>query len=291
MDRRDFLKKGAFAVAGAMVGGSVISGLAGFSTGCTPVRTKRIGLQLYSLREMMGQNPEATLKLIAAMGYTELETANYDGEKVYGYAPADFRTLVEGLGMKVSSCHVGKNWEPENEAEIMAWWDKTMDDHKAMGCRYIVMPGVNLGETLEWTGQICGYWNKLGAMAKAKGMAFGYHNHSHEFDVIEDQVNYEYMLANTSADVFFELDVYWAQQGGHNPVELLNKYAGRFPVLHIKDESIIGDSGELDFEAIFNAAYAQGMKDYYVEVERYILPAEICVEKSFDFLNAAPYVK
>jgi sugar phosphate isomerase/epimerase len=291
MNRRDFLKRSALTVAGVMVGGSVISGLAG-SAGCsTAPKTKRIGLQLYSLREMMGQDPEGTLKLIAAMGYKELETASYDGDKIYGYTPAEFRTLVEGLGMKVTSCHIGQPWAAEREAELMAWWEKAFDDHKALGCKYVVMPWATFGDTLESVKAYCDYWNKLGAMAKKKGIEFGYHNHAHEFQVVEGQIIYDYLLQNTSADVMFEMDVYWVAQGGQDPVAYLKKYAGRFPVLHIKDDSIIGNSGKMDFAPIFEAAYAQGMKDFYVEVEKYELPAEICVQKSFDYLNAATFVK
>jgi sugar phosphate isomerase/epimerase len=79
--------------------------------------------------------------------------------------------------------------------------------------------------------------------------------------------------------------------GGKSPVEYLVKYAGRFPCLHIKDESIIGDSGQLDFKAIFEAAYKQGMKDYFVEVERYTDTVEKCVKISYNFLMNASYVK
>lgn len=291
MDRRDFLKKGALTIAGALVGGSLISGLAG-SAGCASApNIKRIGLQTYSLRDMMGQDPEGTLKLIAQMGYTELETASYNGETIYGYSPQDFRTLVEGLGMKVKSCHIGQGWDPEREEEIMEWWSKAFDDHKEVGCKYVIMPWMPVGETLAEVQAYCDYWNKLAAMAKERGLKFGFHNHAGEFKVVEGQIAYDYMLQNTTDDVVFEMDVYWVKQAGHDPVEYLNKYAGRFPVLHIKDDSIIGNSGNIDFEAIFNAAYAQGMEDFYVEVEQYELPAEICVEKSFDYLNAAAFVK
>ncbi len=291
MDRRDFLKKGAITLAGAIVGGTVISSLAG-SAGCASApKNKKIGLQLYSLRDAMGQDPEGTLKKIAEMGYTELETASYNGSTIYGYAPQDFRALVEGLGMKVASCHIGQGWDPEREEEIMAWWEKAFEDHKALGCRYVIVPAINLGETLETLGGICAYFNRLGLMAKEKGLTFGYHNHAGEFNEMEGVRIYDYMLDNTGKDVVFEMDVYWVKQGGQDPVAYLDKYAGRFPLLHIKDDSIIGDSGKMDFEAIFNAAYAQGMKDFYVEVEKYTLPAEICVEKSFDYLNAATFVK
>ncbi len=293
MDRRDFLKKSAMGIAGAIVGGSILGTLAG-TTGCAPAKNaKRIGLQLYSLREAMSQDPKATLAAVAAMGYTELETANYDNGKVYGFTPAEFRAIVEELGMKVSSCHIGSGRVPdaEQEADNTAWWAKAIADHKAMGCKYVIVPSFRLGQTIEELKASCDYFNRIAAMAKAEGLIFGYHNHASEFRTVEDQVIYDYMLANTSADVVFEMDVYWVIQGGADPVMYLKKHAGRFPVLHIKDEDIIGASGNIDFAPIFEAAYAQGMNDYFVEVEKYPLPADVCVQKSFDFLEVAPYVK
>ncbi len=294
MDRRDFLKKGAYGIAGAIVGGSLVGSLAGFTTGCTTAPgEKRIGLQLCSLSDDMSIDPAATLEKIAEMGYTELETANYRDGLVYGYTPAEFRTLVEGLGMKVSSTHTGgPRLDETPEEEITAWWTKAIADHKAMGCRYVVIPSFRFGDTIESLQAVCDYFNKVGAMCKAEGIVFGYHNHDYEFKKIEDRVILDYLIENTSADVTYELDVYWAKEGGQDPAAYIEKYAGRFPLLHIKDDSIIGSSGKLDFEAIFAAAYKQGMKDYYVEVEQYQLPVPAdCVARSFDFLEAAPYVK
>ena len=287
MDRRDFLKKSALGIAGAIVGGSIIGTLTTTATGCAGASKKRIGLQLYSLRDAMRNDPKATLAAVAAMGYVELETASYDNGKVYGFTPAEFRTLVEELGMKVSSCHIGSGRRMDD-----AWWKQAIADHKAMGCRYIVIPSFRLGNTIEELAAMCEYFNHVAAMCKAEGIVFGYHNHNAEFRRVEDQVIYDYMLANTTPDVTFEMDVFWVKAGNADPVAYLNKYKGRFPVLHIKDDSIIGSSGKMDFEAIFNAAYAQGMKDYYVEVEQYELPSpEACVQKSFDYLEVAPYVK
>jgi sugar phosphate isomerase/epimerase len=194
--------------------------------------------------------------------------------------------------MKISSTHTGGPRLGGDEAEMTAWWTQAIADHKAMGCRYIIVPSIGIGDTIESVQAICDHFNKVGAMCKAEGIIFGYHNHAGEFKKIGDQVIMDYLIENTSSDVCFELDVYWANRGGQDPVAYINKYAGRFPLLHIKDESVIGDSGELNFEAIYNAAYAQGMKDYYVEVERYSpYPPEECVQKSFDFLEVATYVK
>lgn len=291
MDRREFLKRGALAAAGAAVSGSVLSGLVGLS-GCAK-KEKRIGLQLYSLREAMGEDPLQTLKLVSEMGYKELETAYGKGDgTIYGYAPAELRKICEDLGMAVSGCHVGKPYDPENTEATMEWWNQTIDLYAAAGCSYVVMPWFQIGETLDSVKQYADYFNSIGQVANAKGVKFGFHNHAGEFRTIEDHVVMDYLIENTDpANVFFELDVYWAKEGGVDPAAYINKYAGRFPVLHIKDESIIGDSGKLDFKPIFEAAYAQGMKDYYVEVEKYTLPPANCVEKSYDYLFNAEFVK
>ena len=87
------------------------------------------------------------------------------------------------------------------------------------------------------------------------------------------------------------MDVYWVKRCGQDPVEYLKKYPKRFPVLHIKDETAIGASGTIDFKPIFDQAYANGMKDWYVEVERYDGTPQEDVQKSYDFLNNAAFVK
>jgi sugar phosphate isomerase/epimerase len=288
MDRRDFLKKSALGIAGAVVGGSLIGSLAGSVTGCAPVAAKkRIGIQLWSVREAMSLDPKSTLAALAKMGYSEVETASYDNGKVYGFAPAEFRAMAEAAGLAVTGCHIGGGRQMDD-----AWWTTAIADHKALGCKYIVVPSFALPGTVEEMNTMCAYFDHVAAMCKAEGIVFGYHNHNAEFKTLDDgEVIYDYMIAHTSPDVAFEMDVYWVLQGNADPVAYLDKYPGRFPVLHIKDDDIIGASGKIDFEPIFTAAYAQGMKDYYVEVEQYPLPAEVCVQKSFDFLEVAPYVK
>ena len=100
------------------------------------------------------------------------------------------------------------------------------------------------------------------------------------------------MLENTDPKlVTFEMDVYWVMKGGCSPVDYMKKYPKRFQLLHIKDEKEIGESGQLDFKAIFEAGYSIGIKDYFVEVERYNFEPLVSVQKSYDFMAAASYVK
>ncbi|MCC8036146.1 MAG: TIM barrel protein, partial [Rikenellaceae bacterium] len=199
---------------------------------------------------------------------------------------------VADRGMSVSSAHVGRDYDPENEQQVWDWWDLALDTQIAAGCRYAIQPSMPIGDSLDDIKMYADYFSKVGEMANSKGIRFGFHNHKAEFEKRDGQVIMDCLIENTDPDkVFYELDVYWSNMGNQDPVEYLNKYPGRFPVLHIKDESIIGESGRLDFEAIFDAAYAQGMEDYYVEVEEYTLPPEICVQQSWDYLNNAAFVK
>lgn len=295
MNRLEFMKKGAAVAATTVVASVGLAGVVSTLTGCSeskPVSDKIIGLQLYSLRDAMGQDVPGTLKKVADMGYKSLETAGYDNGKIYGYDPAEFRKMVEALGMTVTGAHLGRSYSEAEDAEAMAWWATALDAQKAAGCKYVIQASFPIGEKIEDIQLYCDYFNKVGKMARDRGMRFGFHNHAGEFAKIDDKVIFDYMIENTNPeDVFFELDVYWAVKGGVDPVAYINKYPGRFPVLHIKDDSIIGESGEIDFEPIFNAGYANGMEDFFVEVERYTLPAENCVARSFDFLNVSPCVK
>lgn len=295
MNRLEFMKKGAAVAATTVVASVGLAGVVSTLTGCSeskPVSDKIIGLQLYSLRDAMGQDVPGTLKKVADMGYKSLETAGYDNGKIYGYDPAEFRKMVEALGMTVTGAHLGRSYSEAEDAEAMAWWATALDAQKAAGCKYVIQASFPIGEKIEDIQLYCDYFNKVGKMARDRGMRFGFHNHAGEFAKIDDKVIFDYMIENTNPeDVFFELDVYWAVKGGVDPSAYITKYSGRFPVLHIKDESIIGESETIDFEPIFNAAYANGMKDYFVEVEQYTQPAENCVARSFDFLNVSPYVK
>ena len=116
----------------------------------------------------------------------------------------------------------------------------------------------------------CDYFNAIGKKCAENGILYGYHNHSHEFNKIEDKVIYDFMLENTDPKyVFFEMDVYWACMGRAYPVEYFRKYPGRFTMLHIKDHLELGESGMVGFDAIYNNADVAGMKDFIVELEGY----------------------
>lgn len=242
---------------------------------------KEIGVQLYSIRDVIG-NPEAyarnheeAFKALAQMGYTSVEAACYSDGKLYGVDPEQYKADLEAAGLKSLSTHIGKNLSDEELAsgdftESMKWWDQAIAAHKAAGCKYVVCPSFAVPQTLAGLKTYCDYFNAIGAKCKENGMLFGYHNHSHEFNKVEDKVIYDFMLENTNPEyVFFEMDVYWAVMGHAAPVEYFKKYPGRFTMLHIKDYRELGESGMVGFDAIFNNAGLAGMKDFIVEIEAF----------------------
>lgn len=105
---------------------------------------------------------------------------------------------------------------------------------------------------------------------------------------------YDLLLAGTEPNlVFFEMDVYWTVMGQNDPLEYFKKYAGRFPVLHIKDRSILGQSGMMNFERIFNKAYEIRLEQYFVELEtiRTGMTQFEGIKACFGYLSNAPFEK
>lgn len=256
---------------------------------------KEIGIQLYSVREAMKTDVTGTIEKLGAMGYKTVETAGYSDGKLYGMEPIAFKALVEKNGMKVISAHCGGPVpSKENWNEAMTWWDKCIDANKAAGVSYIVQPSMNkiAYESLAGLKLYCDLFNAVGEKCAAKGIKFGYHNHSGEFKELEGQIIYDFMLKNTDPKkVFFQIDLYWIAEGGKNAVDYFNAYPGRFILYHVKDEKELGESGKMNFEPAFKMAKKAGMKHYIVEVERYNFDPIVSVQKSFDYLMNAKYAK
>jgi sugar phosphate isomerase/epimerase len=229
------------------------------------------------------------------MGYKVVELAGYSDGKFYQMDPAEFKQVVEQNGMTVISSHVGRpvpdsaNWDA-----AMAWWDTCITAHLQVGAKYMVQPSMDkvAYQSLAGLKRYCDYFNAIGEKCNAQGMKFGYHNHSHEFDALEGQIIYDYMLQHTdSSKVFFQIDLYWIQEGGANAVDYFNKYPKRFVSYHVKDSLEVGASGKMDFKKLFENAGIAGMKYYIVEQEDYTTTPFEGVKQSFDFLKAAEYVK
>jgi sugar phosphate isomerase/epimerase len=249
---------------------SVLSGVA--------APKKHMGIQVYSVKGFESDVP-GSLKALADDGYAVLEIANYNDATglVAGYKPAEFAALVKKYGMEVISSHARAKFDVKDEAGTLAAWSKLFDDHKIMGCKYVVLPMNMWAGTIEGLKAECDLMNKIGEEANKRGIKFGYHNHNLEFATMAgtDQMYEDLLIANTDPDkVFFEMDVYWITIGGQDPVAYLKKYPTRFKALHIKDEYVIGASGKIDFKPIFTQFYKNGHNDWFVELEDKMTPEQ-----------------
>ncbi len=190
--------------------------------------------------------------------------------KVFGQPVEEFKAHCDKYGIEILSTHSSVQEDPAKEEEVMNRWRTLFEVQKACGGTYFVIPGYSVEFTTAGVQQMCEYFNKVGRLAAEYGLKLGYHNHSHEYQMLQDkeQPMWEYLVENTDPElVCFELDVYWCTKAGKDPVEYLKKYPSRIELLHIKDDFVIGETGEIDFEAIYNQFYKNGMKEYVVEIE------------------------
>ena len=265
---------------------------------------KEIGLQLYSVRELIGDaqkydaNHVEVFQKLADMGYSIVEVCWYNDGTFFNHSVEEFKADLEAAGLKAISTHTMRNLTEEELASKdfsapLEWWKKCIADHKALGCEYIVAPSFRIPNNLEDLKTYCDYFNEIGKLCAEQGLKFGYHNHHREFEKIGDEVIYDFMLNNTDpALVFFEMDVYWAVRGKAAPCNYFRKYPGRFELLHIKDVSEVGQSGFVGFDAIFKNADVAGMKHYIVEMEASGVGdiMETC-RISADYLKESDFVK
>ncbi|WP_321347245.1 sugar phosphate isomerase/epimerase [uncultured Draconibacterium sp.] len=258
-------------------------------------KEKFIGLQLWSVKDDMGENVAATLKAVGDMGYGFVEAAGYGDGKIYGIDPVEFKNLCESSGLKFLGAHTGQAVPTEETwDETMAWWDTCIAAHKAAGVKWIVQPwmGETAYQSLDGLKDYCTYFEAVGEKCNAAGIRFGYHNHDQEFTTEYDgKTLYDWMLELTDPEkVMFQLDLYWIAEGGKNALDYFEKYPGRFELWHIKDEKEVGESGEMDFAALFAEREKSGAEYGIVEVEEYNFePLESC-KKSLEYLKAQDYV-
>lgn len=285
INRRDFLKHGSFFAVAGLAAGKIENAHAVAPVIAEQTAAKTIGLQIYSLGKELYADVPGGLKKIKQMGYSTLELAGYNQGKIGGVDMMEFKKMTADAGLKITSSHVNppvREYTKENRSQIAEYWKKTADDHARLGVKYLIQPGQPSTRSTEEVAFVCDVFNEAGQIVKAAGMPFGYHNHDFEFAKVvsggkeavlgrhnrQGDVIYDLFVKQTDPSlVFFEMDVYWTVMGQNDPVEYMKKYPDRIKVLHIKDRAVLGDSGMMNFERIFRQAYANGITDYFVELE------------------------
>lgn len=319
-NRRSFIKNASLLTLGGLVVGGCQGKGAPAGAKDAAKGPKSFGLQIYSLfGELYAGDVATNLKKIGDMGYSYIELAGYGDRKVSGIDMLEFKKMTNDAGLKIVSSHVNppaREYTKENFDMIADFWKKTAEAHAELGVKYLIQPGQPATRDVEETQYVGEVFNKAGEICNAAGIKFGYHNHSGEFarvvpkgeqQMVEGKegrrvrnpntkVVYDIFMENTDpALVLYELDVYWAVMGQNDPVEYMKRYANRIRVLHIKDRAVLGESGMMNFQKIFETAYANGINDFFVELEG--VPGESStkqfdsVKGCADYLINAPFVK
>jgi sugar phosphate isomerase/epimerase len=276
--RRDFLKNitlvsGVLATSSLQAEGAAAKG-----------KKMKTGLQLYTLRDVIGTDLTGTLAAISKFGYNSVEPYGFDGN--FFKTPAkDFRKMCNDLGMDITSTHSGIT-----AANASEYTDKAAE----AGLEYLILPSFSgrPDKTLDDYKKVAQEMNQIGEITKKAGINFGYHNHNHEFRTIEGKLPYDVLLAETDPKlVSFEMDIFWVVKGGQDPLHYFDKHPGRFQTWHIKDmgndgESCIIGNGKINFKDLLKHSKKAGLKRFFVEQEYYSEGTPIyCVEQSCKYIQ------
>jgi sugar phosphate isomerase/epimerase len=185
--------------------------------------TTPIALQLYTLRDRLAHDFEGTIRNVADMGYVGVETAN-----MFGGSPASAAKLFRELGLTVCGAHSDLPLDQKQEV---------IDTLAALDCKrsIVAWQPPEKYKSLDGIKSICDTLNEGAAVARANGLQLGYHNHWFEYQPVENRIPVDVMLEHLDPDVFFEVDVYWVQNAGQDPMQVVRRLGSRAPLLHVKD--------------------------------------------------------
>ncbi|MGN7784837.1 sugar phosphate isomerase/epimerase family protein [Niabella sp. 22666] len=209
------------------------------------------GAQLWSLRNVLREEPEATFEKLAVAGYTVVEPAGFNISEltIQGFKPQALKKIATDHSIKIISGHFQLDL---NSAPIFC------EQAAQLGMKYFVVFNLRDGLKLSQEGYkaAANDLNKVGKIASSYGIKVGYHNHAHEFAEIDGVIPFDILLDYTDPDlVVFQPDLGWLGYAGQEPVNIFQKYPGRFPIWHLRDidpvtkRSVAIGSGMIDFQS------------------------------------------
>ncbi len=255
MRRRDFTAQAAMILA---------AGGLGLTRGRSVTGLEKVGIQLYSVRDLFRDDPERTLTALAKIGYSEVEYAGHGT-----VAPAEVAAMLRRSGLSAPSAHIELK-------DLVERWPATLEAAHTIGHQHLIVAWIGPEErtSLDRYRKIAETLIRSSETAAKAGIKVGYHNHDFEFWPLEGNRGFDVLLESTAGTtVEFELDLYWATKAGENPLALFARWPGRFPLVHVKDMGAgqamvdVGD-GTIDFAAIFARRSQAGIVHAFVEHDR-----------------------
>ncbi|HET6569159.1 MAG TPA: TIM barrel protein [Rhodothermales bacterium] len=286
LNRRNFLKSvaavgGAWLAAGCM--GGTQAGEVPAAPSASVVNPDNIGVQLYTVRDLLEKDFTGTIEKVAQIGYREVEFAGY-----YDHTPQQVRELLDRVGLKSPSGHIGLEL-------LRDGLDAQIQSAQTIGQTYVTIPALPDAFTGKITAEqwhaYAKEFNQIGTALKDNGLHLAYHNHFFEFVPADGgKMAYDVLLSETDPElVSFEMDLMWTVFAGQDPLTWFQKYPGRFVMWHVKDMKGVAEAqaamkqsgmqgfrevlghiaavgeGEIDFKDIFAHAEQAGLQHFFVE--------------------------
>ena len=314
INRRSF-----FNLLGAGAAGLYVTGCSGASE---EALVERVGLGLFSIPHLLEEDFEGTMRLLADIGYKEIEIygpypfsvpaahemwagitpqLGFSGSGYFGMEPEALRSLLDEVGLSVPSLHIDLGTLRERI-------DETGEAARILGAKYAGIAAIPEEEraTLDDYRRLADEFNEIGRRADERGFRFLYHNHGYGLTEMEGSIPINVMLERVDpAVVSLEMDIYWTVAGGADPIEYLQNWPDHYRLMHVKDMAELvrfegnGDNpnewmelfpfiasvgaGVLDIAAIVGEAKASGVEHFYVERDLAPDPMDM-LQTSYDYL-------
>lgn len=317
--RRNFLKTAAALLAGNMIF-SPFKSHAGLS-GTGKKGLRKIGIQLFSIPKLAEKDFAGTMKMLSGIGYKEIEffgpyafsaeedkqrwnavssSVGFSGSGFFGHNAKDVKKILDDHGLSAPSMHTGI-------ASLQNAMGGLAEAADVLGAKYVVLPSTPTPKDLDGYKRRADDFNKIGEEARKRGIRFAYHNHGNGLKAIDGKVPFDLLMERTDPKlVFYQMDIYWMTAGGVDVSKYLDKYSGRFKLMHVKDMAedvrFSGDGGDpsqwialfpylanagsgvMDLEKILSDAKRCGVEHFIVERDLAPNPEED-LRESFAYLS------
>ncbi len=258
--------------------------LAGLAAAPRVFAAKKIPLavQVYSVRAIAQQDTAGVLARIAKLGYQGVEFAGY-----YGHSAQEIRKMLDDNGLKAAGTHIGLDTMMGDNLA------KTTEFNHVIGNKNLIVPGfaTKYRSSIQAWKDTAKIFSDIAAKVKPEGFTVGYHNHTVEFQKMDDQVPFYAFFDTASPDVKVQLDIGHAQQGGADPVEIIHHYRGRIISVHVKEfskdkaEAVLGQ-GDVQWKAVFKGLESSpGLEWYISEEEGKSCKETECIARSIEILH------
>jgi sugar phosphate isomerase/epimerase len=275
--RRDFIISSGIAVSGMLlIPGCTTPKQEETAETVIDIATKQdIGLQLYTMRDLLATDLRGTLKQVAELGYNQVELFGYSDGTYFGKPAAEVFALLKEFGLSLISAHYSTGITNKDAiGTVTNGWESAVEVAASAGQKYMAIGWLAPEErTLDHYKALPELLTKAGETCKSAGIQLCYHHHDFEFLEEDGIIPMYHILDNTSPEhLKLEMDMYWVTKAGYNPLDLFDKYAGRVPLWHVKDmdntpEQMFTEvgNGVIDFPSIFAQKDKAGMTNFFVE--------------------------